>query len=388
MKLRQQPSDFRVDEVFDYPIGTHGAFAVYRLHKIGWTTQDALDVVRRHMGCARNRISYGGLKDRHAETTQVISVRGGAPDDVDLEAVRLEYLGQAETPFTSTHIIENQFRIVVRGLTVEQEQVAVQALTRIRQAGVANYFDDQRFGSYVKGEGLIAEPWIRGDYERALWLAFAAPSEFDRAPERQDRQRLRERWGAWAEVCAELRPSHRRSIVTYLRDHPTDFKGAWSRVRRDRRGLYLSALQSFLWNELLSAWLKEKCPAEQLVEFGLKTGPVVGIRSLDDNNASELRPLMLPLPSARTVIEDPGVREFVERTLSRLGWGIDELRVRFPRDCYFSKESRRAVVSPRNLDWVGEDDHLNPGRRQVTLAFALPRGSYATMLIKQLAVDT
>ena len=30
------------------------------------------------------------------------------------------------------------------------------------------------------------------------------------------------------------------------------------------------------------------------------------------------------------------------------------------------------------------DDELNPGRQALTLAFELPRGSYATMLIKRL----
>ena len=43
------------------------------------------------------------------------------------------------------------------------------------------------------------------------------------------------------EAKARLGRSHARSLVTYLVDHPTDFRGAFARLRRDLRSLYFSA---------------------------------------------------------------------------------------------------------------------------------------------------
>jgi len=46
---------------------------------------------------------------------------------------------------------------------------------------------------------------------------------------------------------------------------------------------------------------------------------------------------------------------------------------------------RRAVVVPEDLAVsAGSADELYPGRQKVALSFFLPRGSYATLLIKRL----
>ena len=70
MKLKQLPEDFQVEELTDVVGGTEGPFAFYQLEKEGWTTPDALAAVRRRWKLDVNRVSYGGLKDRHARTVR------------------------------------------------------------------------------------------------------------------------------------------------------------------------------------------------------------------------------------------------------------------------------------------------------------------------------
>jgi tRNA pseudouridine13 synthase len=41
-------------------------------------------------------------------------------------------------------------------------------------------------------------------------------------------------------------------------------------------------------------------------------------------------------------------------------------------------------VPVANLEWEAGDDDLNCGRRKLTLHFELPRGCYATMVVKRL----
>ena len=51
----------------------------------------------------------------------------------------------------------------------------------------------------------------------------------------------------------------------------------------------------------------------------------------------------------------------------------------------FREEQRNVLIMPRDVAAVRiEPDDMNDGRVRATLSFALPRGSYATMMIKRL----
>ena len=45
---------------------------------------------------------------------------------------------------------------------------------------------------------------------------------------------------------------------------------------------------------------------------------------------------------------------------------------------------RDAIVAPAGLKASADDDELNAGRKKLTLSFELPKGSYATILVKRL----
>jgi hypothetical protein len=100
MKLKQRPEDFVVEELTDATPGDAGEFAFYRLDKTGWTTPDALSAVRRRWQIDGRRLSYGGLKDRHAVTAQHVTVFRGPTRNLSHERVTLTYLGQRAEPFT------------------------------------------------------------------------------------------------------------------------------------------------------------------------------------------------------------------------------------------------------------------------------------------------
>src|SRR5262245_20886687 len=131
MKLKQQPEDFQVEELTDVVPSTSGPFALYRLTKTGWTTTDALAAVRRRWGLDRNRVSYGGLKDRHAHTVQYLTIFRGPQRQMTHHTVHVEYLGQVAEPFTSHDIRANRFRLTLRDLTPTAIRVAEEALAEV-----------------------------------------------------------------------------------------------------------------------------------------------------------------------------------------------------------------------------------------------------------------
>jgi tRNA pseudouridine13 synthase len=66
---------------------------------------------------------------------------------------------------------------------------------------------------------------------------------------------------------------------------------------------------------------------------------------------------------------------------------LRQIRIKYPRDTFFSKGYRRAVFVPQELSHTPEPDDLYAGRQKLCLSFALERGCYATLLVKCLEAD-
>ncbi len=384
MKVKQRPEDFQVEELTDVAPGEHGAFAFYRLQKRGWSTPDALAALRRRWRIEPRRLGYGGLKDRHALTVQYLTVFHGPRRNLRHQGIAVDYLGQVARPYLPSDIRANRFLVTVRHLTADGVQRALRGLEEVRRDGVPNYFDDQRFGSVELGQEFIARLLVLGRFEEALRQALAAPYEYDPAPQKAEKALLRTHWGDWPLLKDRLPRGHARSLVDYLLHHPDDYRGAVARLRPELRGLYLSAYQSHLWNRMLTRWIEAHCRPEQILAVPIKLGAVPMWRHLDEEQQRELAGLMLPLPSARLHLDAADPRAvLVQSVLAEEGLELRQLQVKGVRELFFSKGERPAQCLPTDVDAASAADELNAGRERLTLGFALPRGSYATLIIKR-----
>ena len=388
MKLKQRPEDFRVEEftpVIPTPSGTtDGPFTLYKLEKRGWTTPDALAAVSRRWKVDFRRLSYGGLKDRHAHTIQYLTIHNGPEKNLTHEGFTVTYVGRLDRPYSSEHIRANGFIITLRSLSQPDLEKADAALPEVSSVGVPNYFDDQRFGSVGDGTGFVAREMVLGNFEVALRLALAAPYEHDRAESKREKAILTAHWGDWPTAKAALPRGHPRSIVDHLVHHPTDFKGACARLRPELQGLYLSAWQSHLWNRMLDRWLRDRVPTDQLLPIRLKTGEVVMPRSIPEPIRHNWNELSLPLPSARLKFDPEAPwAGIVSAVMADEGIPLDQMRIQGMQQPFFSKGERLAKVPVGDLTWEAGDDELNRGRRKLALRFELPRGCYATMIVKR-----
>jgi tRNA pseudouridine13 synthase len=385
MKVKQQLEDFSVEELTDVTPREQGPFGFYRLEKRGWTTPDALAAIRRRWKLEPRRLSYGGLKDRYAVTTQYLSIFHGPRRNLSHQDIHVTYLGQLPAAYSSADIKANRFRLTVRDLSTAAAAHAEQALEAVRTDGVPNYFDDQRFGSVTPGGSFIAGHLVRGQFEEALQLALAGPYEHDRAEQKNEKALLNAHWGDWPALKERLPRGHARSLVDYLVHHPADFRGAVARLRPELRGLYLSAYQSHLWNRMLSHWLRQHCRPEQLVTVRLRLGAVPMHQGLDDDQQRQLRELTLPLPSSRLHLEAEDRRAaVVQAVLAEEGLELGQLKVKGIREMFFSRGERAALCLPEHLEYATRPDERQPGRQQLGLAFDLPRGCYATLIIKRI----
>lgn len=384
MKLKSVPEDFQVTEL-SARTPSSGVFALYELQKQSAGTLKALKTVRNTWNLAPSQVSHAGLKDKHAATTQLITIKHGPKQDLEGPMFTLRYLGPTDTAVDANDIQGNHFRIVVRALTDDQAQQIQRRSDGVARAGFPNYFDNQRFGSLGASKEFIAAYWCRKDYEKATWLALAEFNHHDRSAERKDKAFLRDNWSNWLECKANLGRSNRRSVITYLVDHPTKFRKAFALIDPNMRGLYLSAFQSAVWNRMLMHSLlpaeTESNSQQAAVPFHVDIGDATLPFGMTTDHVADMQ---FPLPSARCKALTSDERKLCDIGLQPYGITLSEMKISFPRDKWFSRSQRAAVVKVDDLATVCESDEMNSGKQKLTMSFSLPRGSYATMLIKSL----
>jgi tRNA pseudouridine13 synthase len=384
MKLKRLPEDFQVEELCTVSPRPQGRFTLYRLTKRGLGTLEAVEAIARRWNVASRRISFGGLKDRHAVTVQYLTIVEGPLRPVRQPNIEMEPLGYLPHPYGPQHFQGNRFRLVVRDMDRKSVDLTASRLELVSRDGLPNYFDDQRFGSVGHSGQFIAQAWLAGDHEQALRLALAESNPFDRSRAKAQKAILRQWWGRWAEAKAQLERSSTRSIVTYLVDHPTDYRGAFVRIKRELRSLYFSAFQSYLWNLILSGWIDRNVPSENRSMVDQRVARLAYPHDLKPAERALLHATALPLPSARNPLPEAALGALILEVLAPFGLPWQALRVKHQKDVFLSKGTRAAMIVPGNLSLTESEDKLHPGRLAIELAFELGKGSYATILVKQI----
>jgi tRNA pseudouridine13 synthase len=141
-----EPEDFCVDEVAAYEPSGEGDHLYVRIRKRMMTTQAAIRLIARAGGVDARDIGSAGQKDRHAVTTQWLSLPPGTsdpagwslPDDLQIEAAT-----RHRNKLRTGHLHGNRFRIRVLGADAERAAAAFEALC---DRGLLNVFGPQRFG--------------------------------------------------------------------------------------------------------------------------------------------------------------------------------------------------------------------------------------------------
>jgi tRNA pseudouridine13 synthase len=384
MKLKREPEDFLVEELPIVAPVDRGRFGFYKLTKRGIGTIEAIEFIRRRWNLSGQQFSYGGLKDRHAVTIQYLTIADGPNQALREQSYDLEPIGRLAHPYGPNGFRGNRFVVTLRDLSPEAAKKAGVALMEVPHDGLPNYFDDQRFGSVGFDGGFIGHAWLLGDHERAFKLAIAEPTPMDRPATRDEKNVLRHFWGDWIGAKDNLPRSHARSLVTYLVDHPTDFRGAFARIKRELRSLYFSAFQSHLWNLILARVLVAETRNEQRMMLDFKVATLPIHRHLTVEQAKLLSATRLPLPASRTPLPPEGpIREIALAVVREMGLEWEDIRVKHLKDVFFSKGERPALFHPTEPSHIVAVDDLYPGKKKITLKFDLPKGAYATMVVKR-----
>jgi tRNA pseudouridine13 synthase len=74
----------------------------------------------------------------------------------------------------------------------------------------------------------------------------------------------------------------------------------------------------------------------------------------------------------------------INEVLAQEGFLLSEMKLRGMREPFFSKGERAALLMPAEFQFELGQDELHAGQQKLTLRFDLPRGCYATMIVKRI----
>ncbi|WP_285275186.1 tRNA pseudouridine(13) synthase TruD [Halopseudomonas bauzanensis] len=148
--LKAQPEDFRVTEVLDIELSGQGEHLWLLIEKRDLNTEDVARQLAKAAGIKLRDVSYAGIKDRRAITSQWFSLQlpGKAdPDFSSLWDTNLRCLASQRHLRKLQRGAHSANRFVIRLNSLQAEPAQLDArLQRIATTGVPNYFGPQRFG--------------------------------------------------------------------------------------------------------------------------------------------------------------------------------------------------------------------------------------------------
>jgi len=354
------------------PLQPGGPYTLYRVRKRERTTLEVQAELAARLGLPQRAVIFPALKDRDAIAVQVATVRGRGPARVrgrGFEAVRI---GTAGRPVRPSDLRGNRFVVRLRELDALEIERLPAAVAALAAHGFPNYFDDQRFGSWSPEAGFIGRPLLLGQAEEVLRIYLTVPMVGDPPAVRAFKREARALWGDWAAMRERApRPSNHRSVLTFLSDHPADWRGAVRRIPGRLRALWVDAYRAWIWNDALRrVWA---LGPHRTIEIRGERFPVP--REPPPDPAATMA---LPHRRAR---DEPPWSEAMAAALAAEGL----------THAHFRRGALLADAPPptRRPVWCRPSGlalrELQPDAREALLVFELPPGSYGTILLKALA---
>ncbi|MEL0622020.1 tRNA pseudouridine(13) synthase TruD [Marinomonas arenicola] len=208
--LKTTVQDFYVEEVLGFEPDEQGEFCFVFIEKQGVNTDFLAKRLAQIAGIAPNKVTYSGVKDRHACTRQwfCLHVLNQTPDLSSIqEAFRepenvrvIRQTRHSKKLRTGSHIA-NRFVLRLRELDGDLEELQSR-LELIKLGGVPNYYGPQRFGingnNLHNGKGFV----LKGRQGRnklakteSFWLSAIRSWCFNEALSQQVES------GMWARLC-------------------------------------------------------------------------------------------------------------------------------------------------------------------------------------------
>jgi tRNA pseudouridine13 synthase len=391
VRIKERPEDFRVEELVDLSLQKEGKYAIYRLKKENLDSLSLAQRVAFLLGVNPSKVVVPALKDKKAVAIQHLSIgplKKAPPPKIKGKGFEGELLGFSPRHLSPQDLKGNLFKVIIRDLERREIELLKEALLRLKEEGFPNYFDLQRFGSWSRKKGFPGKALLKGEWEEVLRFYLVEVLLGDPERVRELKKRASSLWGDWKALKEILPSSNQRSVVDFLIHHPEDFKKAVNLINPRILSLWLSAYQSFLWNELLSRYLERLSQKEGLSNLYLELPfqrLLIPIGPFPPRVLESLKSERLPLPKRNLTLKEEWEAVFLE-VLREEALEPKDLKVKGLKRVYLSSAERSVWVIPEKVKALEEEpDELYPSKWKMSLSFELPQGSYGTLFLQILA---
>lgn len=148
--IRTTPEDFQVDELPAFEPTGEGEHLLLTIRKRGANTVHVAKLLAKWAGLPEMGVSYAGMKDRHAVTTQRFSVHLPKRIAPDIALLASDEVDVVESTWHNRKLQRgalagNRFRLVLRNVQGDAKAID-ERLSLIAARGLPNWFGEQRFG--------------------------------------------------------------------------------------------------------------------------------------------------------------------------------------------------------------------------------------------------
>jgi tRNA pseudouridine13 synthase len=378
--IKDSPDDFVVEEIPAYlPCGS-GEHCYLTIEKRGLTTLEAVRRLAQALKIQDKDIGYAGMKDAVGITRQTLSIQWLTPEKaraLDIDGITVLAAGRHSNKLKLGHLKGNRFRVVVRGVSDAAVDRVPDIMEILDQRGVPNYFGFQRYGAQGNSH-LIGFAILRGEWRECVDRLIGDPGAV--------------RDGEWSAAITAYRqgdvnealrlfPRHCRSerdVLQRLAARPGEYEKAFSAVHPRLKKLYLSAAQSSLFDQVVARRIDQ---LDEVRTGDLACKHVNGACFLVEDAAGEQGradsfeiSASGPMFGCKMKRPEGAIWQLESEILEQAGLDLNQFDL--SGGLRVEGERRPLRVPAGDLSWSVSGD-------AVTLEFTLPRGSYATSLVRE-----
>jgi tRNA pseudouridine13 synthase len=392
-QIRQQPEDFVVNEIYKEHRVLDGRYQLVKVTKTDTETHHLVRDLSRRLKISQRRVSWAGTKDKRAVTAQRMSL-----DSIYLEAplnlgnAIVEPIGRSDRPISLGDLEGNDFSITIRTVEGAQDDIApavVSIIDEIRDTrGVPNFFGIQSFGSIRPVNHLV-----EGDIEQAVMMYIGKPFPDEPEDVKEARQRILDTYD-FKEALQRMpiRLRYERAMLNHLVKRPNDFDGALGVLSMNLQKLFVHSYQSYLFNKMVSSRLARGFPLTTGFDGDRVWAPNKGrVRTVVPKNINDVNQslaagrvsVQMPVPGYETELSDGVIGQVEQEVLMSEGVDLAAFKIDgCPR--LASKGVMRNIALPVDIGFTVVPDELTNDQVKVELRFFLPKGDYATSVLREI----
>jgi len=392
-RIRHFPDDFKVGEILNdgskaqiepqspNKISERGRNLLCVLVKRNLDTILAVQEIAEKLRIDPERIQIAGIKDARALTAQHVTISRMLPEEVTktgFASLGLYPIRFSNEKMSPSLLFGNHFNITIRNITQSSRRIHDRTERVVKElaglGGCPNFYGHQRFGTIRPITHLVGKHILLDEWKEAALTFLAKPSPHEHPESRQVRERL---WSTqnYKEALHDFpfRLLYERLMLSHLARRSGDFIGAFHRLPHKLCQLFVQAYQSYLFNRFLSHRIMKHLSLKE---------PRVGEYTIriDDEEI-----LALPLIGYRQSYSGGEEGEIEEQILDMEGVQPERFKVR-GMEKISSSGSLRSALTPLIGFQITKStrDSANPEKKMISLEFDLRKGSYATVVLREL----